>query len=186
VVEPRVARLKNTPAAVGGLALPPDALVLRAIPPDIGVTQETFGRPDVRRSCHPGAGGIMNARSLGRMYAMLANGGELDGVRLLSKERVDAMRTLQSDAPDQVIGEGYRRGMGYWLGGEPFNANTAVIGPNPGAFGHPGAGGSIGWADPDAGLAVAITKNRMLAPATPGDNPLVAIADTIRASLGLA
>ena len=68
----------------------------------------------------------------------------------------------------------------------PMNSNTAVIGRNPRAFGHPGAGGSIGWADPDAHLAVAIVKNRMLAPATPEDNPLVEIADEVRAALGVA
>ncbi len=46
-----------------------------------------------------------------------------------------------------------------------------------------GAGGSIGWADPDLGLGAAIVKNRMLAPATPADNPVVAIADALRAAL---
>jgi len=37
--------------------------------------QEVFGRPDVRRACIPGAGGIMNARSEAGFFAMLANGG---------------------------------------------------------------------------------------------------------------
>jgi CubicO group peptidase (beta-lactamase class C family) len=185
-VEPRIARLQNMPPPPPGApAPPPDALILRAIPPHLGVNQEIFGRPDVRRSCHPGAGGIMNARSLARHYAMHANGGELDGVRLLSAGRIDQIRALQSDAQDQVIPSAYRRGLGYWLGGEPLNGNTGVIGRNPQAFGHPGAGGAIGWADPDAGLAVAITKNRMHGAATPGDNPLVAIADTVREVLGV-
>ncbi len=179
-VEHRVARLKNTVPPANAPAPPPDALILRAIPPSLGVTQEVFGRPDVRRSCHPGAGGIMNARSLAKHYALLAGRGELGGVRLLSPERVDEMRSLQSDAVDAVIGSPYRRGLGYWLGGQLDNANAAVFGPNPGAFGHPGAGGSIGWADPESGLGVAILKNRMLAPATPAENPLVEIANTIR------
>jgi CubicO group peptidase (beta-lactamase class C family) len=185
-VEPRVARLRNTVPPANAAPPPADALILKAIPPSLGVTQEVFGRPDVRRSCHPGAGGIMNARSLARHYALLAGHGELNGVRLLSPERVDQMRTLQSDAIDEVIGQPYRRGLGYWLGGEPLNSNSAIFGSNPGALGHPGAGGSIGWADPDTGLAAAILKNRMLAPATPADNPLVAIAAAIRKACGLA
>ena len=184
-VEPRVARLTNMPPPAQPVAIPPDALILKAIPPSLGVTQEVFGRPEVRRACIPGAGGIMNARSLAHHYAMVANGGELDGVRMLSKERIDQMCALQSDETDQVIGQAYRRGMGYWLGGEPLNANTAVIGRNPRAFGHPGAGGSIGWADPDARLAVAILKNRMLAPASPEENPLVELADEVRRVLAV-
>jgi CubicO group peptidase (beta-lactamase class C family) len=185
-VEPRVARLRNTVMPANAPAPPPDALILRAIPPSLGVTQEVFGRPDVRRSCHPGAGGIMNARSLAKHYALLAGRGQLRGVRLLSEQRVDEMRSLQSDAGDEVIGQSYRRGLGYWLGGAPMNANTAVIGPDPRALGHPGAGGSIGWADPEIGLGAAILKNRMLAPATPDDTPLVAIADAIREAVPAA
>ena len=51
-----------------------------AIPPQVGVVQEVFGGADVRRACIPGAGGIMNAGSETRFFAMLANGGQLDGV----------------------------------------------------------------------------------------------------------
>jgi CubicO group peptidase (beta-lactamase class C family) len=91
----------------------------------------------------------MNARSLARMYACLGNGGALGEVRLLSEARVDELRQCYTDEVDAVIGMPYRRGLGFWLGGGPPNA--AVIGPNPGAFGHPGAGGAIGWCDPEAG-----------------------------------
>jgi CubicO group peptidase (beta-lactamase class C family) len=184
--EPRIARLRNIELPPDAPTPPPDSLILQAVPPSLGVTQEVFGRSDIRRSCNPGAGGIMNARALARHYALLAGRGEVDGVRLLSAERVDEMRSLQSDAVDKVLGQAYRRGLGYWLGGEPLNANTAAYGSNPGAFGHWGAGGSTAWADPEAGLAVAILKNRMLAPATPADNPIVSIANAIRQATGAA
>jgi CubicO group peptidase (beta-lactamase class C family) len=188
-VEPRVAKLTNAPPPPPGApALPPDALLFRAIPPHLGTNQETFGRPDVRRSCHPAAGGIMNARSLARHYAMLAGGGALDGVRLLSPERVAMLYVLQSDETDAVIGTPYRRGLGYWLGGEPpagVPGAGSAMGRNPHAFGHPGAGGSVGWADPDARLAVAIVRNRMRGAPTGDWNPILTIAETIRTELGV-
>ena len=88
-VEPRVAKLTNIPPLPPGApGMPPDSLRPRATPPEVATTQEVFGRSDVRAACIPGAQGIMNARSQARFYAMLANGGELDGVRLLSEHRV--------------------------------------------------------------------------------------------------
>jgi CubicO group peptidase (beta-lactamase class C family) len=183
--EPRCARLINTPPPAADAAVPPpDALILRAIPAQVGVIQEVWGRADVRRACIPGAGGITDARSLARHYAMLAGLGELDGVRLLSEQRVRQISALQTDAVDEVIGQPVRKGMGYFLGGgDP--ESVGPMGTNPAAFGHPGAGGSIGWADPDYGLAVAIVKNRMLAPPTPEENPVVTIAQAVRSALGV-
>src|SRR2546427_10629749 len=88
-VAPRVATLTNMPPIPPGApGMVPGALSPLAIPSQVGTTQEVFGRADVRRACLPGAGGIMNARSAARFFAMLANGGELNGVRLLSEERV--------------------------------------------------------------------------------------------------
>lgn len=175
--EPRVAEIVDLPSeALAGI--PDDAPLRAAIPLSLNTGTATFGRPDVRRSCHPGAGGIMNARSLARMYACLGNGGALGEVRLLSRARVDELRRCYTDEVDAVIGMPYRRGLGFWLGGGL--ANAAVIGPNPRALGHPGAGGAIGWCDPEAGLSVALLKNRMLAPTTPSENPLVAVAELIR------
>ena len=176
-VESRIAEIIDLPPA--SLAAIPENSPLRlAIPFALNTGTATFGRLDVRRSCHPGAGGIMNARSLARMYACLASGGKLDGARLVSAARVDAMRRCYTDEVDAVIGTPYRRGLGFWLGGQPPGSD--LMGPNPGAFGHPGAGGAIGWCDPEAGVSVALLKNRMLAPATAAENPLLAIAEVIR------
>jgi hypothetical protein len=89
----------------------------------------------MRRGCIPGAHGIMNARSSVRLFAMLANGGELDGVRLLSGERVKTFSTPRADTdkPDSVLGIPVRMGTaGFWLGGstdpkDPFR----LAGLNP-------------------------------------------------------
>jgi CubicO group peptidase (beta-lactamase class C family) len=61
-----------------------------------------------------------------------------------------------------------------------------VIGRNPHTLSHPGAGGSIGWADPDARLAVGICHNRMFDAPTPAANPLQPIGEAVRKALGVA
>jgi CubicO group peptidase (beta-lactamase class C family) len=185
-VEPRVAKLTNMLAPPPGTPAP-GPLRLGAIPAQVGVIQEVFGRSDVRRACIPGAGGIMNARSEARFFAMLANGGELNGVRLLSSERIRSFSTLRSnpDEIDQVLARAVNLGIGgFHLGGESPPA-PPVIGRNPHIISHPGAGGSIGWADPDARLAVGICHNRMFDAPTPEGNPLQAIGDAVRRALGV-
>ena len=185
-VEPRVAKLTNMLAPPPGTPAP-GPLRLGAIPAQVGVIQEVFGRSDVRRACIPGAGGIMNARSEARFFAMLANGGDLNGVRLLSSERIRSFSTLRSnpDEIDQVLARVVNLGIGgFHLGGESPPA-PPVIGRNPHIISHPGAGGSIGWADPDARLAVGICHNRMFDAPTPEGNPLQPIGDAVRRALGV-
>jgi len=184
--EPRIAKLTNIAAPPAGTPAP-GPLRMGAIPVQVGVVQEVFGRADVRRACIPGAGGIMNARSEARFFAMLANGGALGGVRLLSEERVRSFYTPRAhrDEVDQVLARAINLGIsGFHLGGESPPA-PPVIGSNPHTLSHPGAGGSIGWADPDARLAVGICHNRMFDAQTPQDNPLQPIGDAIRNALGL-
>ena len=184
--EPRIAKLTNMPAPPAGTPAP-GPLRMGAIPSQVGVVQEVFGRADVRRACIPGAGGIMNARSEARFFAMLANGGQLGGVRLLSEERVRSFSTPRANRGevDRTLARVLNLGIsGFHLGGESPPA-PPVIGNNPHTISHPGAGGSIGWADPDARLAVGICHNRMFDAQTPQDNPLQPIGDAIRQALGL-
>jgi len=161
-LEPRVARLVNAP----NRPLPEDSPIFAAIPPQVATKEEIFGRSEVRRACIPGANGIMTARSAARLFAMLANGGELDGVRLLSEHRVASFSNPRrdTDRPDSVLGYPVRVGTaGFWLGGGNYAAEDPcqLIGRNPRTICHPGAGGSIAWANPDTRLAVAICHNRM-------------------------
>lgn len=161
---------------------PPEAtLYARSMPHAVDLVPRVFGRPDVQRACIAGVGGIFNARDAARFWAMLANGGALDGVRLLSAERVAAFSALRDngDEPDPVM-----FGMpipistgGYWLGGHRVSSPRAIW--------HPGAGGSIGWADQDQNLAVAICHNRMFNARTPKDDPILPISKAIVAALGL-
>jgi CubicO group peptidase (beta-lactamase class C family) len=179
-VEPRIARLEEGRAP---LAPAPDSLLALAIPPHLFTDQTVFGRADVRRSCHPGAGGITDARSLARMYGLLAAGGEAGGRRLLSRERVAGAAAIHLDAEDVVLGRRVTRGLGYWVAGGPDATSTAPMGMEASAFGHPGAGGSVAWADRRRGTGVALLKNLMLSPASPAEHPLRPIGDAIRAAL---
>lgn len=67
------------------IAQEPGPLLEASFPPAIRLGPETFARPYVRCACMAGVGGIFNARSEARFWAILANGGELDGKRLLSR-----------------------------------------------------------------------------------------------------
>jgi CubicO group peptidase (beta-lactamase class C family) len=156
-------------------------LFSRSMPPQVALIPSVFERPDVRRACIPGVGGIFNACDEARFWAMLAEGGELDGVRLLSKERVAAFSTCRDngDEPDPVMfGAPIPISVGgYWLGGDRVTSPRAIW--------HPGAGGSIGWADPDHRLAVAICHNRMFNAYDPKDDPILPITRAIAKTLGL-
>src|SRR3546814_7219804 len=66
---------------------------------------------------------------------------------------------------------------GYWLGGHRVSSPRAIW--------HPGAGGSLGWADPDQKLAVAVCHNRMFNARDPKDDPILPISKAVVAALGL-
>jgi len=89
-VASRVATLRQSPEHLAG-ALAVTGLANQVMPPQV-TTAEVVNRPDFRRAAIPGGGGIMNARAIARHYAMLANGGTLAGVRLLSPERINLAR----------------------------------------------------------------------------------------------
>jgi CubicO group peptidase (beta-lactamase class C family) len=116
------------------------------------------------------------------MYAALANGGEVDGVRLVSPGRIAHMQRLMTDEPDRVIIAPIRKSIGYFMGGLT-NGIHGPMGPRETAFGHPGAGGAIAFADPDARLSIAVIHNKM-ANEGPGQGTALEICDLIRRELG--
>jgi CubicO group peptidase (beta-lactamase class C family) len=104
----------------------------------------------------PAANGHGNARSIGRFYAALACGGELDGVRLLSPAALARVAEVQVRGLDAVLRVPIQWGLGLIVNGRP-----GIYGPNPRAIGHSGYGGSFGFADPGARLAMGYAMNRM-------------------------
>jgi CubicO group peptidase (beta-lactamase class C family) len=137
-------------------------LARRVMPPQV-TTADVVNRPDFRRAVIPGGGGIMSARAIARHYAMLACGGMLDRVRVLSPERIDVIRALQTDAVDLVSGSRSRKALGYALGGESAQGGDIAMGRSGDEFGHGGNGGSLGFADPKRKLGFGLTKSLMKA-----------------------
>lgn len=134
------------------------------------------------RTVNPGAGLITTPRDLARFFAMLAGRGELDGVRILPAELVDRFLTPRDRTEDvdlYLAGPARVGAFGFWLGGP---GGHLLVGENPQILHHPGAGGSMGWAELDSGLAVAICHNVMLSgPATAEDHPFMPIVEAVRA-----
>jgi CubicO group peptidase (beta-lactamase class C family) len=154
-------------------------LKLRVMPPHV-TTAEVVNRPDVLRAVIPGGGGTMNARAIARHYAMFAGFGELDGVRILSPERVEIVRTLQTDDLDLVADTRIRKGMGYFLGGSAESGGSLAMGASGKEFGHSGNGGSLGFADPEHNFAFGLTKNLMKAMPDAKKSTPYLVAETIR------
>jgi len=147
--EHSVATLKNAP----GLK---ETLVDFGIPVSNPMSDPagTFNLPEIRQAIIPGAGLIANAVSIARHYAMLASGGELDGVRILSKEQIALAATPEYEDPKKAeIRWWAAHGLGYTLGG-----GTTLRRGIPNSFGYEGIG-TVGFADPDRRFAFAILKN---------------------------
>lgn len=118
---------------------------------------------DARRLSIPSFSGIGSAHALGKFYAMLANGGELDGIRFFSAADLARMTTTQVTGPDRVLCLETAFSAGFMQ--DPLAADgrktRQVYGPSLRAFGQPGAGGGHVFADPENGVAFAYLMNQM-------------------------
>jgi CubicO group peptidase (beta-lactamase class C family) len=111
--------------------------------------------PEVHSAVMPGWNGVFSARALARMYAPLAGDGTIDGAPFLKPETIAEISTIQTRARDYVLGMKPNWRLGYH---QAFVADRVRT---PHAFGHFGLGGSGGYADPDAELAVAFISNHL-------------------------
>ena len=126
----------------------------------------------------PSANGVITARALARMYGAIANGGQIDGRRYLSAQRVGLLTGRRDLRPDRNLVVPLSFHLGYH--------GLPVPGVLPG-FGHVGLGGSVGWAIPESGLAFALVHNRLLTPFILSDQAgFVATAATVRAGAAAA
>ncbi len=119
----------------------------------LAATDGVFNTREIHATEMPAANGITNAASLARMYAAMI--GEVDGVRLLDEYSVDFVRTERSRGSDASLVLESAFGFGFGLNSELF------VLPGANAFGHYGAGGSVGFADPGRGLAFGYVMNQM-------------------------
>ena len=125
---------------------------------------ESAGRNEARAGQHARVAGSRDSSrerayhraSLAKLYGTLARGGELDGVRVMSKEQVAQCSIEQSSGPDALLMINTRFSLGFMM-----SQPGASLGPNAKSFGHPGAGGSLGYADPEAKIGFGYTMNKM-------------------------
>jgi CubicO group peptidase (beta-lactamase class C family) len=147
---PRTGRMLNR--ALGFARVPLDLSHTHAalVPP--GIEGIDFGSEAWAAATIPAANGMFTARSLARLYAMLAGGGEIDGVRVLSRATVERASQVQNRGIGRVVPYPLHWRLGY------HRVNTLGV-RVPRGFGHSGFGGSGAWADPDRHLALGLVLN---------------------------
>jgi CubicO group peptidase (beta-lactamase class C family) len=127
-----------------------------ANPGDVGPeTMQAFNRPELWAAELPWCNAIVSARALARIYGALALGGAIDGVRLVSPAAIEPLKARQSWEHDRVLCKELGFAQGY------TKEEPHLFSPNPASFGHAGTGGSIGWCDPDSGLAIGYVMSKL-------------------------
>lgn len=104
----------------------------------------------------PSVNGQASAMGIAKIYSALSNGGELDGIRLLSPETLAKATSKRYQGVDQVFMLPFDWGAGFIR-----NSYKLLCSPNPNAFGHVGYGGSYGFADPERRIGVGYVMNKM-------------------------
>ena len=145
--------------------------------PDLADLEEVRAHYGAER---PAVGAITDARSIARMYAATLQ--PVDGVQLYSettRARVTAPRTDQVETlvESGTAGPDIRFGLGYQL------ASPSMPGFGPGSYGHTGAGGRLGLADPDHGVAFGYVCSRMRNIGAGGDPRWKRLTDAVLACL---
>ncbi len=146
-------------------ALPADSPMARAIIDPYATAEGAFWQPLAadedfnsvawRMAEIPSATGHGNARAVARLYGALVLG-EQEGIHLMKRDTLEKMITEQHNTRERYLGRHYHQGSGVVLSSKP----NAWMGPNPRAFGHQGAGGAIGFGDPDAKLGFSYAMNK--------------------------
>ncbi|MFF7053554.1 serine hydrolase domain-containing protein [Streptomyces griseorubiginosus] len=178
----RVGRVE-APEPTGALRARPRRSVTEAYQDPDSLTRRAFAaitpfpdqnEPAYRASALPATNGISTADGLARIYAALI--GEVDGVRLFDPATVELARAEESAGPDRVLVVNTRFGLGYMLHGSA----SPFLGA--GSFGHPGRGGSLGFADPETGIALGYVTNGFRKTVT-ADPRAQALVRAVRAAL---
>jgi CubicO group peptidase (beta-lactamase class C family) len=152
----RLAWLEDMEGSAEMLAsMPDDSPFFKLGPRQVTPTAEFGNRPDILMADIP-AGGKMSARAVARMYAALVD--EVDGVRLVSPERLHEISAGAFSGVDEIMGFPTTWALGYSVGrlGADPQETQSVLGVG-------GVGGSFACVDTETGIAWALTKNRLTA-----------------------
>jgi len=129
-----------------------------------------MNKPEIRAHPIVSFGGIGSASAIAKFYALLANGGEIGGRRFFKEETIGQMTTALVDGVDRIfeIPTAFSAGLMKDTG----NPDRRIFGPSAQAFGHPGAGGSHAFADPENNIAFAYVMNQMEQTLLPNEKSL--------------
>jgi len=125
-------------------------------PPGISGSSGWVNSTAWREAEVPSTNGHASARGIARVFAALAVGGTIEGVHVLAAPTLAAATSEHSSGTDFVLLRPSRFGLGFQL-----TQLERPLGPNPGAFGHFGSGGALGFCDPETGLAFGYVMNHM-------------------------
>jgi CubicO group peptidase (beta-lactamase class C family) len=118
-----------------------------------------MNEPHVRAQRLVSFGGIGSASALAKFYSILANAGRFGGQTFFSQQTLERMRTALADGIDRVFQIPTAFSAGFMK--DSRDAARRMFGPPANSFGHPGAGGSHAFADPENGIAFAYVMNQM-------------------------
>jgi CubicO group peptidase (beta-lactamase class C family) len=153
----------------------PGSFTARAFASPAGLASvASLNTPETRARSLPGFGGIGTARSLAKFYAMLSCGGEFEGRTYFQREPLSWMTTTLVQGSDRVLLMDTAFSAGFMR--DPLDAagrkTRSIFGPSLTAFGHPGAGGSLAFAEPERRLSFAYVMNQMEPGVLPGPKSL--------------
>lgn len=149
----------------------PESLTRRSFGSPAGLAAISgMNDPQAWQAGWPAMGGIGTARGLAKFYAVLAAGGEWNGQRYFSEQVIHQMETLQVAGQDEVFCLETAFSLGF-MKDSPTGARN-LFGNSSRAFGHPGAGGSQAFADPEHQLSFAYVMNQMNYGVLPGRKAL--------------
>src|SRR6266576_3318001 len=126
--------------------------------------------PHIRAQPIVSFGGLGSVSALVKFYSMLANGGELNGQSFFSQETIERMTTTLSDGIDRVFRIPTAFSAGFMK--DSRDAARRMFGPSATSFGHPGAGGSHSFVDPENKIAFAYVMNQMEQSVLPNEKAL--------------
>jgi CubicO group peptidase (beta-lactamase class C family) len=126
--------------------------------------------PDIRAQQNVSFGGIGSAFALAKFYSILANGGELNGQTFFSQKTIEWMTATLSDGVDRVFQIPTAFSAGFMK--DSRDAARRIFGASATSFGHPGAGGSHAFADPENKIAFAYVMNQMEQSVLPNEKSL--------------
>jgi CubicO group peptidase (beta-lactamase class C family) len=154
---PAPSPLPDAPNPLLAAVANPESVTAKAIANPSTISEPGVANSSDWRSAElPAANGHATARALATVYGVLSRGGELNGVRVLQPHSIERCQEEQSRGMDEVLLMPTRFSYGFMM-----SLPEASLGPGERSFGHPGAGGSLGFADPDAKVGFGYVMNQM-------------------------